>query len=238
MNFHHVNKFHDLPKVMSLGSLLINRNEMDELNKNLQTSSNLTQLNDIQDSIKSLEKDDFEILIIQADLDEMDGRDFCRLVRRRGATLPIIILAKNYSPSDEIWSLESGASDHVNLSLNIEVLKARIRAHIRNKRLFHEPKFEIGDFVFDPLEKILVDKFSKEICTLTYFESALLQYLCTAGGRAVPHYEILENVWGYGKGVQTNTLKTHLYRLRKKLNDCALSKKFLITKSEGILLAR
>ena len=64
----------------------------------------------------------------------------------------------------------------------------------------------------------------------------MLKYLCTAEGRLVSREELMENVWGYNKEVQSNTLKTHLHRLRQKLGCGEYSEKIIKTEYRGLRL--
>ena len=73
----------------------------------------------------------FDVILLDVGLPDMDGRDVCKLMRRANIKSPIIMLTGANSDSDTILGLESGANDYVTKPFRLNVLLARIRAHIR-----------------------------------------------------------------------------------------------------------
>lgn len=75
----------------------------------------------------------------------------------------------------------------------------------------------VGPFSFDRSGRRLVDGATGEVVRLTEIEARVLGCLMSAGDQAVSRDALLVDVWGYGPGVTTNTVATHMYRLRRKL---------------------
>ncbi|MEC7701142.1 MAG: helix-turn-helix domain-containing protein [Pseudomonadota bacterium] len=71
---------------------------------------------------------------------------------------------------------------------------------------------------------------------LTDTEVHILRYLYVAKGTPVPRQELLDNVWGYHKDVETHTIETHIYRLRQKLEQDPAEPEVLITQADGYVL--
>jgi DNA-binding response OmpR family regulator len=71
---------------------------------------------------------------------------------------------------------------------------------------------------------------------LTDKETAILRYLCRAGQRSASREVLLQEVWGYNSGLARHTLETHIYRLRKKIEEDAAAPVILITQSGGYRL--
>lgn len=72
---------------------------------------------------------------------------------------------------------------------------------------------------------------------LTGKEAEILLYLFDSG-EEVGRESLLENVWGYGSGISTHTLETHIYRLRQKIEDDPANPKYLRTQDGGYYLAK
>ena len=76
----------------------------------------------------------------------------------------------------------------------------------------------VDDIKFFPNQKIIVNAYNKEI-RLTEKETEILLFLYDSANQIVSKETLLNKVWGYSEGVTTHTLETHLYHLRKKLDD-------------------
>lgn len=95
-------------------------------------------------------------------------------------------------------------------------LAARLQFHERLGQRANDASYPLGPFVFAPRPRTATHKTSHAVVRLTEKESALLDYLVSID-QPVPRDDILAAVWGYGDTMDTHTLETHLYRLRRKL---------------------
>ena len=73
----------------------------------------------------------YDAVLLDIGLPDMDGRELCKLMRRQGVRAPVIMLTAADSDADTILGLESGANDYVTKPFRINVLLARLRAHLR-----------------------------------------------------------------------------------------------------------
>jgi DNA-binding response OmpR family regulator len=176
-----------------------------------------------------------ELILLDVDLPDMDGRETCRLIRKAGIATPVIMLTGASSDSDTILGLDAGANDYVTKPFRFAVLLARIRAQLRSHETSEDAVFRIGPYEFRPAAKALVDSDGKKI-RLTEKETAILKYLYRAGEKPVSREELLAEVWGYNAGVTTHTLETHVYRLRQKIEPEPGSAKLLLTEAGGYRL--
>jgi len=176
-----------------------------------------------------------DLILLDVDLPDMDGREACRLLRKGGVSTPIIMLTGQTSDSDTVLGLESGANDYVTKPFRFAVLLARIRAHLRSHEQSEDAVFRIGPYEFRPAAKILVDDKAKKV-RLTEKETSILKYLYRAGAKAVSREELLTEVWGYNAGVTTHTLETHIYRLRQKIEPEPGQARLLLTDAGGYRL--
>jgi len=145
-------------------------------------------------------------------------------------------LAHYDSDADTILGLESGANDYVTKPFRINVLLARLRAHLRQHERSEDAVMTIGPYEFHPAGKMLMEKGGKKKIRLTDKEASILKYLFRAGDRPVARDVLLNEVWGYNAGVTTHTLETHIYRLRQKIEKDPTNAAILITDRGGYRL--
>jgi DNA-binding response OmpR family regulator len=176
-----------------------------------------------------------DLILLDVDLPDMDGREVCRLLRNAGVRTPVIMLTAAAGDSDTILGLDAGANDYVTKPFRFAVLLARIRAHLRSHEQSEDAVFRIGPYEFRPAAKVLIDARQKKI-RLTEKETNILKYLYRSGAKPVPREELLTEVWGYNAGVTTHTLETHVYRLRQKIEPNPGEARLLLTEAGGYRL--
>ncbi|MFT3997029.1 MAG: response regulator transcription factor [Asticcacaulis sp.] len=176
-----------------------------------------------------------DLILLDVDLPDMDGREACRLLRKSGLTTPVIMLTGAATDSDQILGLDAGANDYVTKPFRFAVLLARIRAQVRSHETSEDATFRIGPYEFKPALKLLIDQMQKKI-RLTEKETNILKYLYRAGGKPISREELLTEVWGYNAGVTTHTLETHVYRLRQKIEPDPANARLLMTDAGGYRL--
>ena len=85
--------------------------------------------------VKMLKADHADIVLLDVNLPDMDGREACKIMRRNGFKGPIVMLTAQGSDSDTILGLDSGANDYVVKPFRFAVLLARLRSHLRQRSL-------------------------------------------------------------------------------------------------------
>jgi DNA-binding response OmpR family regulator len=176
-----------------------------------------------------------DLVLLDVDLPDIDGREVCRRMRAAGVAAPIIMLTAASGDQDTIGGLEAGANDYVTKPFKFAVLLARIRAQLRSHEQSEDAVFRLGPYEFRPAAKVLVDERQKKI-RLTEKETSILKYLYRAGEKPVARDELLTEVWGYNAGVTTHTLETHVYRLRQKIEPDPTNARLLLTEAGGYRL--
>jgi len=177
-----------------------------------------------------------DLILLDVDLPDVDGREVARQMRATGVSAPIIMLTAAAGDEDTVQGLEAGANDYVTKPYKFAVLLARIRAQLRSHEHSEGAVFRLGSYEFRPAAKLLVDETQKKI-RLTEKETNILKYLYRAGEKPVSREELLAEVWGYNAGVTTHTLETHVYRLRQKIEPDPANAKLLLTEAGGYKLA-
>jgi DNA-binding response OmpR family regulator len=187
-------------------------------------------------ALETAGKGHFDVVLLDIGLPDMDGREVCKLMRRNGVKCPILMLTGADTDADTILGLEAGANDYVTKPFRLNVLLARIRAHLRQHEQSDAAVFAIGPYSFRPGAKMLVHNRTRRKVRLTDKETNILKFLYRAGDKVVGRDELLGEVWGYNAGVTTHTLETHVYRLRQKIEADPSEARILVTEPGGYRL--
>jgi DNA-binding response OmpR family regulator len=187
-------------------------------------------------ALDAVQRERFDAMLLDIGLPDMDGRDLCREIRRAAINVPIVMLTAADSDGDTVMGLEAGADDYVTKPFRLNVLLARLRAHLRQSEFREDAVFAIGPYTFQPGAKLMTDPARRKKVRLTEKETAILRYLYHAGDRAIGRATLLGEVWGYNAGVTTHTLETHVYRLRQKIERDPANAEILVTEPGGYRL--
>ncbi len=164
-----------------------------------------------------LEKENPEALILDLNLPDGDGIDFCKKVRSRSG-LPILMLTARDMETDEIMGLTSGADDYITKPFSVSVLKLRLQKILERGRETSEDETTLrsGGITLDT-KTLHAFRDGQEI-DLTMTEFRLLQYFLENKNQVLLKEQILRHIWDDdGNFVEENTLSVNVSRLRKKL---------------------
>lgn len=158
------------------------------------------------------------------------GGDVCAALLGRGVSCPVIaILDQNEArpplPERDIFVRP----------FRIGLLLSRIAAHSGGKGARQPAAIAVGPFTLQ-LGTGVLTRAGREAVQLTEKERDILLALYRRGGATVGRKELLDDVWGYGDGIETHTLETHIYRLRQKIEDDPAHPVHLITEEPGYRL--
>ena len=187
------------------------------------------------EGIRLAESERVDLILLDVDLPDMDGREACKLMRHKNVSAPVVMLTGQDTDADAILGLDSGANDYVTKPFKFSVLLARVRAHLRSFEQSEDATFQVGPYEFRPSMKLLLREDDRKI-RLTEKETNILKYLYRAGGKSVARDELLAEVWGYNAAVTTHTLETHVYRLRQKIEPDPANARLLLTEAGGYRL--
>ena len=189
------------------------------------------------EGLKQARSGQFDVILLDMGLPDMDGREVCRLMRQSGVKVPIITLIVADTDADTTFDLDAGANDYVSKPFRIGVLLARLRAQLRQHEQSEDAVFTIGPYTFHPSAKVLQNEDENCKIRLTEKETAILKFLYRAGRKPTGRDILLNEVWGYNSGVTTHTLETHIYRLRQKIEENPSEAQILVTDLGGYRLA-
>jgi DNA-binding response OmpR family regulator len=178
----------------------------------------------------------FDSIILDVNLPDGDGRDFCAKIRRQGHNMPIIMLTGAAEENDVVSGLNAGANDYIAKPFRVNELLARLHAQLRLFDTSEDAVFTIGPYTFRPAAKLLFGADKKQRIRLTAKEVDILKFLYRHANRVVSRQVLLDEVWGYNAGVTTHTLETHVYRLRQKVESDPTNCRLLMTAPGGYRL--
>jgi two-component system, OmpR family, response regulator MprA len=160
-----------------------------------------------------------DAMVLDVGLPDIDGLEVCRLLRREGNRVPVLMLTARDAISDRIDGLDAGADDYLVKPFDIDELKARLRALLR--RAGGEGDVDGGlsfaELKLDPARHGAT--VSGTFVELTRTEYQLLELLMLNPRRVLPHSLIYDRVWGYDFGPTSNALRVYVGYLRRKLED-------------------
>jgi two-component system response regulator MprA len=160
-----------------------------------------------------------DAVVLDVGLPDIDGLEVCRLLRREGNRVPVLMLTARDAVSDRIDGLDAGADDYLVKPFDIDELRARLRALLR--RAGGEGDVDgglsFGELKLDPARHGVV--VAESFVELTRTEYQLLELLMLNPRRVLPHSLIYDRVWGYDFGPTSNALRVYVGYLRRKLED-------------------
>ena len=160
--------------------------------------------------------DDYDVIILDVMLPEMNGYEVCRALRKDGNQTPILMLTARDAERDIVEGLDMGADDYLAKPFSFEVLLARLRALLRRPNEKLEEVLRVGDLALDPSLK-KVTRAAQEI-SLTAKEYAVLEYLMRNAGKVLSKEQIISHVWDFDADVLPNNVELFIMFLRRKID--------------------
>lgn len=164
-----------------------------------------------------------DLVILDWMMPGLTGVEICRRLRSTGSKVPIILVTARDEISDRVSGLDAGADDYVIKPFSIEELLARIRSNIRRTKEEDNNILQFEDLSLNHRTREIFR--AEKLIELTVREFELLEYLMTHSQQVMTRDQILENVWGYDFGGDSNIIEVYVRTLRQKLetdNACRL----------------
>lgn len=158
----------------------------------------------------------FELLIMDRMLPELDGLTIIETLRHENINVPVLVLSALGAVDDRVRGLKAGGDDYLVKPFALTELAARIEARLRLPSETRETRLTVG-----PLELDLIDRTAARDgrpIDLLPREFKLLEYMMRRPARVVTREMLLEEVWNYRFAPQTNLVDVHLGKLRRKID--------------------
>lgn len=177
--------------------------------------------------IKMVDNNDFDMIILDIMLPDINGLEVCREIRKTNKTVPILFLTALDSSENIVMGLESGGDDYLVKPFKFIELVARIKSLLR--RSGHTNGNESDEIENDEniyqFEDLTINDYTKKVSrngteiSLTSTEYKLLLYFLNNPEKVISRPEILEAVWGVNYELGTNVVDVYVNYLRKKLDS-------------------
>jgi DNA-binding response OmpR family regulator len=171
---------------------------------------------DGQSAIDFARTSQFDAIVLDVMIPELDGFEVVRRLRRSENGTPIIMLTARDAVPDIARGLDLGVDDYLTKPFSFVELLARLRAITRRGVGQRRALLRVADLELDPATRRVL-RGGREV-HLTATEFRLLEFLMRRTGRAVTRDSIVETVWGSFESVEDNTLEAFISLLRTKID--------------------
>lgn len=172
----------------------------------------------------------FDLVVLDLMLPQVNGLDICRLLRYQGNIVPILILSAKASETDRVLGLEVGADDYLTKPFSMRELVARCRALIRRQGFSNVSSAPVRKFrditLFTQECRVVV---REEEINLSPKEYRLLEVFMSYPRRVWSREQLIEQIWGADFLGDTKTVDVHIRWLREKLEKDPSQPEYLIT---------
>ena len=186
------------------------------LKKGLQAQGFMPKaVEDGDSALRLARSNDFDLMILDLGLPGMDGLRVLEELRRRGETLPVVILTARDEVADRVAGLEKGADDYLTKPFSFEELLARIRVRLRGGGTVEQTILEADGLTLDlRTRRARVDGRTVE---LSAREFTMLETFLRHRGQVLSREQLLDHVWGYDYDPGTKIVEVYIGYLRRKL---------------------
>lgn len=175
-----------------------------------------------------------ELVLLDRTLPDGDGLSLIPQLRVDNPGVPIIVLSARGELSDRVAGLDDGADDYLVKPFDLEEMLARIRAVQRRPNELAPDEIVVGDLVFDMA--FGEARVHGTQLVLQRREVAVLTALIRRRGRVVLRESLEEAVYGFDDAIQSNTLDSHISRLRRKFSEAGAGVEIHTVRGVGYLL--
>jgi two-component system, OmpR family, response regulator len=176
----------------------------------------------------------YDIVLLDRTLPDGDGLTLIPRLRARQPGVPVIILSARGEPTDRVAGLDEGADDYLAKPFALEELLARIRAVRRRPNELAAETVRLGRLAFDLAHEEA--SVGERRLDLSRRELTVLSTLLRRSGRTVLRESLEQAVYGFDDEIQSNTLDSHVSRLRRKLAEAEAAVEIHAIRGVGYLM--
>jgi DNA-binding response OmpR family regulator len=160
---------------------------------------------------------EFDLLVLDVGLPELDGFEVLRLLREASDPIPVVILTARDSVGDMVAGLDGGADDYMSKPFRFEELLARVRRRLRDDRAPDATVLSQGDLRLDLRSRRA--HVAERAVDLSAREFALAEVFLRNPDQVLSREQLLSHVWGYDFDPGSNVVDVYVRYLRRKLGS-------------------
>lgn len=157
----------------------------------------------------------YAVAVLDLGLPRKDGLDVLAAIRLARIATPVLVLTARDAVPDRIRGLNIGADDYVVKPVDLHELAARVRALVRRAHGEPQERLSAQDVVLDPAARSV--RQAGQAVTLSTREFDLLQALMLNADRVLSREQLEQQLYSWGKEVESNAVEVHIHNLRRKL---------------------
>lgn len=159
-----------------------------------------------------------DIILLDINMPDMDGLEFCKSVRGL-VSCPIIFLTARITENDKVNGFLAGGDDYVTKPFGLAEITARVAAHLRrDERVHTSARFKISDDLIVNFSERRVLYKDDEI-EFSKREFDIIEFLIENAGQIFDRERLYEAVWGLDAEGDSDVIKEHIRKIRRKLKD-------------------
>ncbi|MGB9843614.1 MAG: response regulator transcription factor [Caldisericia bacterium] len=182
---------------------------------------------DGEDALSKIEVEEaYDLIILDIMLPKIDGIELLKKIKEMGYKMPVLMLTAKGEIETKVKTFGIGADDYLTKPFDFRELLARVHSLLRRTKEVKTSIIKIEDLEINT-EKKLVKRRNK-IIELTRKEYQILLYLAMNRGRVIEKSELENHLWDENSNLWSDTLRSHIKNLRKKI-DSKFEKKIIKT---------
>lgn len=170
----------------------------------------------LEDASAAIDCANYNILLLDLTLPDGDGLSWLRQIRRRGLSVPTMVMSEKNDPLKRIEVYNGGADDFLAKPISIDELIARMRAILRRPQTMSENIFSLGSLTIDTVGRQAM--INNSPLNIARRELCILEVLANRAGRVVTRAALEESIYNFTDEVSSNALEVGVYRLRTLLS--------------------
>lgn len=189
-----------------------------------------------EDAVDYLETGLYDGAILDIMMPRKDGITVLREIRRKGVSIPVLLLTAKSEIDDRVLGLDSGANDYLTKPFDVKELLARVRAMTRSQPDSSDSFLSIGNLQLNRSTFELSS--GTETIRLANKEYQIVEMLMANPGQIIPSERLLEKIWGYDTEAELNVVWVYISNLRKKLSSLGADVVIKAARNVGYLMEK
>jgi two-component system OmpR family response regulator len=166
-------------------------------------------------AISSASTNEFDLVILDLGLPDMDGLDVLREIRKSLHSVPVLVLTARDGVEHQVKGLNAGADDYMEKPFDLRELEARIKALIRRSHTNRDHVCVIGQLKLDPFQRCVT--LDGELMELPAREYDVLEILVLRSPGIVSKQRLAQRLTADGEAIGDNAVEVYIHRIRRRL---------------------